>query len=171
MTEAPANGADRTVPRLLRDTMPLALDVAVEVAKANGVCIHPIEVRRMDTLTGKVEPFDLPCGTTQEGTEQNVLKDDGIHWQLDRDHYDALRDPLSYNRKILVVLLVPDLLQSWLEVREDGMLLRRAAYWVCLEGADPIETQSKTVILPRENVFNVEQLLEILQRVGDGGRP
>ncbi|MEV1200660.1 DUF4365 domain-containing protein [Microbispora rosea] len=104
-------------------------------------------------------------------TEQDVLKDDGVHWQLDRDHYDALRDPRAYNRKILVVLLVPHLLQSWLEMREDGMLLRKAAYWVCLEGAEPIKTQSKTVILPRVNVFNVEQLLEILQRVGDGGRP
>ncbi|MBG0826984.1 replication initiation protein [Planomonospora sp. ID67723] len=46
--------------------MPLALDVAVEVAKLNGVCIRPIELRRLDTHTGKSEPFDIPCGTTQE---------------------------------------------------------------------------------------------------------
>ncbi|MER5317721.1 replication initiator [Streptosporangium roseum] len=46
--------------------MPLALDVAVEVAKLNGVCIRPIELRRLDTHTGKTEPFDIPCGTTQE---------------------------------------------------------------------------------------------------------
>ncbi|MEU4720714.1 replication initiator [Nonomuraea dietziae] len=46
--------------------MPLVLDVAIEIAKSNGVCIRPIEVRRQDVLTGKIEPFDLPCGTTQE---------------------------------------------------------------------------------------------------------
>jgi hypothetical protein len=46
--------------------MPLALDVAIEVAKNNGVCIRPIELRRLDTETGKTEPFDVPCGSTQE---------------------------------------------------------------------------------------------------------
>ncbi|WP_431897221.1 replication initiator [Nonomuraea sp. bgisy101] len=60
------NGTDRTLPRLVRDTMPLVLDVAIEIAKSNGVCIRPIELRRQDIVTGQIEPFDLPCGTTQE---------------------------------------------------------------------------------------------------------
>ncbi|MGW0061845.1 replication initiator [Streptosporangium sandarakinum] len=46
--------------------MPLALDVAIEVAKLNGVCIRPIEMRRQDTVTGREETFDIPCGATQE---------------------------------------------------------------------------------------------------------
>ncbi|MEV8635596.1 replication initiator [Streptosporangium sp. NPDC051023] len=62
----PPNGADRTLPRTIRDTLPLALDVAIEVAKLNGVCIRPIELRRFDTHTGTNEPFDIPCGTTSE---------------------------------------------------------------------------------------------------------
>ncbi|MET8049750.1 replication initiator [Streptosporangium sp. NPDC005286] len=65
-TDTPPNGSDRTLPRLVRDTLPVALDVAIEVAKLNGVCIRPIEMRRLDTHTGTVEPFDIPCGTTQE---------------------------------------------------------------------------------------------------------
>lgn len=81
-------------------------------------------------------------------TEQEVLRDDGVHRVLERDHYDALRDPRTYNHKILVVLLVPHRLQDRLEVREEGMLLRRTAYRVCLEGAEPIETETKTVVLP-----------------------
>ncbi|MFD8531361.1 replication initiator [Streptosporangium canum] len=60
------DASDRTLPRLVRQTLPLALDVAVEVAKNNGVCIRPIELRRLDTHTGMTEPFDLPCGATQE---------------------------------------------------------------------------------------------------------
>ena len=64
--DTPPNGSDRTLPRLVRDTLPVALDVAIEVAKLNGVCIRPIEMRRLDTHTGTVEPFDIPCGTTQE---------------------------------------------------------------------------------------------------------
>ncbi|MBG0814658.1 replication initiator [Planomonospora sp. ID82291] len=60
------DASDRNLPRLVRGSLPLALDVAVEVAKLNGVCIRPIEMRRLDTLTGKSEPFDIPCGATQE---------------------------------------------------------------------------------------------------------
>ncbi len=60
------DGSDRTLPRLVRDTLPFALDVAIEVAKNNGVCIRPIELRRLDTHTGMTESFNIPCGATQE---------------------------------------------------------------------------------------------------------
>ncbi|GAA3421731.1 hypothetical protein GCM10018952_69380 [Streptosporangium vulgare] len=69
MTDTPTpspDGSDRTLPRLIRDTLPFALDVAVEVAKNNGVCIRPIELRRLDTHTGMTESFNIPCGATQE---------------------------------------------------------------------------------------------------------
>ncbi|MBB2909350.1 hypothetical protein FHS43_000596 [Streptosporangium becharense] len=73
MTDTPTSpsipspdGSDRTLPRLVRETLPLALDVAIEVAKLSGVCIRPIEMRRLDTHTGTVETFNIPCGTTQE---------------------------------------------------------------------------------------------------------
>jgi len=69
VTETPTpspDGSDRTLPRLVRDTLPLALDVAIEVAKLNGVCIRPLELRRLDTHTGMTESFNIPCGTTQE---------------------------------------------------------------------------------------------------------
>ncbi len=104
-------------------------------------------------------------------TEQDVLKDDGVHWQLSIDHYDWLRDPDTYNHKILVVLMVPTMLEEWVELSDAGMLLRKAAHWVCLEGAEPVNANFKTVLLPKANVFSVEQLLEMLQRVGDGGKP
>ncbi|MEV6865567.1 replication initiator [Streptosporangium subroseum] len=64
--DVPVDASDRTLPRLVRDTLPVALDVAIEVAKLNGVCIHPIEIKRLDTHTGMVEPFDVPCGATKE---------------------------------------------------------------------------------------------------------
>lgn len=104
-------------------------------------------------------------------TYQDVLKDDGVHWKLLKDHYDALRDEETYVHKILVVLVVPRDHQDWLVSDEQGMLLRKAAYWANLEGLPEITADSKTVVLPRENRFTVEQLLGILQRVGDGGTP
>ncbi|GII04238.1 helitron helicase-like domain-containing protein [Planobispora takensis] len=54
------------LPRAVRDRLPMALDVMIEVAKLNGVCIRPIEMRRLDTRTGRQQPFDVPCGNTKE---------------------------------------------------------------------------------------------------------
>lgn len=104
-------------------------------------------------------------------TSQDVLKDDGVHWSLDKSHYDKLRDTKTYNKKILVVLVVPEDILDWMHHSEKRLLLRQCAYWTYLGGAPEVSTATKTVLLPRENVFNVDQLLGILQRVGDGGTP
>jgi hypothetical protein len=104
-------------------------------------------------------------------TSQDVLKDDGVHWSLSADHYDRLRDTATYNHKILVVLVVPDNIHDWIREEPEYMLMRGKAHWLCLEGSAAVTTASTTVVLPSANVFNVEQLLGILQRVGDGGKP
>ncbi|WP_285778205.1 replication initiator [Microtetraspora sp. NBRC 13810] len=46
--------------------MPVALDVAEEIAKVNGVCLQPLEFKRIDTLTGQITLIDVPCGATLE---------------------------------------------------------------------------------------------------------
>jgi hypothetical protein len=104
-------------------------------------------------------------------TEQHVLRDDGVYWRLSREHYDDLRDPDRYNKVILVVLLVPPNVQEWLVMEPDHMVLHGAAYWTCIQDQPAIPGSSKTVVLPRTNAYNVDQLLRILQRIGDGGRP
>ncbi|MER7506701.1 replication initiator, partial [Nonomuraea pusilla] len=60
------NPQDRALPRAVRQAMPLAREVAVEVAKQYGVCIRPVPLRRLDTQTGRWELVDVPCGSTLE---------------------------------------------------------------------------------------------------------
>lgn len=115
--------------------------------------------------TSSVVDVQMKC------TEQDLLRDDGMHWSLSRDHYDRLRDPDTYHRKILVVMQVPRDPGDWLVSDDKGMLLRTAGYWACVEGAGPIDTGSTTVVLPTTQPFDVDQLLGILQRVGNGGAP
>nr|WP_241564324.1 replication initiator [Nonomuraea polychroma] len=55
---------DPALPRAVRQAMPMARDVLVEVAKLQGVCIRPIPLKRLDTHTGKWEIIDVPCGAT-----------------------------------------------------------------------------------------------------------
>ncbi len=60
------NPNDRSIPRAVRQSMPMALDVIEEVAKQHGVCIRPIPLKRTDTETGKTEIVNIPCGATME---------------------------------------------------------------------------------------------------------
>ncbi|MFC6085796.1 replication initiator [Sphaerisporangium aureirubrum] len=56
--------ADRTLPRAVRASMPMALDVIEEVARQHGVCIRPVPLKRTDITTGTVEYVNIPCGAT-----------------------------------------------------------------------------------------------------------
>src|SRR3954469_8363701 len=52
--------------RAERARMPVALDVAEDVAIAHGVCIRPVTMRVTDTHTGETSMVDVPCGATTE---------------------------------------------------------------------------------------------------------
>ncbi|MEV0581306.1 replication initiator [Nonomuraea sp. NPDC050310] len=57
---------DRKTPRAVRMAQPLAREVMEEVAKLHGVCIRPVPLKRLDTVTGQSEIIDVPCGSTLE---------------------------------------------------------------------------------------------------------
>ncbi|MDR8407806.1 helitron helicase-like domain-containing protein [Nonomuraea sp. 3-1Str] len=62
------------LPRAVRQAMPLAREVAVEVAKQYGVCIRPVPLKRLDIETGRWEIVDVPCGATLDAKCQPCAK-------------------------------------------------------------------------------------------------
>lgn len=74
--------------------------------------------------------------------------------------------------RILVVVLVPDDIESWLEQSEEKLTIRRCGYWASLRGMKEVgNTSSVTVRLPRSNLFTVDALASIMQGIGDGDWP
>jgi hypothetical protein len=59
---------ERRGTRAQRLSMPLARDVVKDVAVEHGACIRPVQLRRTDVTTGKVEPVLVPCGHTFAST-------------------------------------------------------------------------------------------------------
>jgi hypothetical protein len=99
-------------------------------------------------------------------TSQDVLRTDSLSWALKKSNYNALADKRRYNKAILVVMVVPERLDHWLLQSEDCLRLVRCAYWAPMTGLPLTDQETKSVKLSRSNVFNVEQLLGILQSVG-----
>src|SRR5436309_15381710 len=52
--------------RAQRAALPISADVARALAEQHGVCIRPLAMRRIDTITGRVDVVPVPCGSTRE---------------------------------------------------------------------------------------------------------
>lgn len=102
--------------------------------------------------------------------QQSLLREEFLSWTLERAHYDGLRHP-ACDPHILVVLLLPEREDEWLEHGPDRLILRRCAWWVCMTGMPEREGDSVTVRLPREQVFSPDQLRLMMTRVSRGGSP
>lgn len=83
-------------------------------------------------------------------------------FNLDRLTYDKLR-VLEDVPALLVVLDLPGNPSDWLTVSVDAVILRRAAYWLNLSGADPIETKSKNLHIPADNLFDDRAIINIME--------
>jgi hypothetical protein len=103
-------------------------------------------------------------------TASPQLNSQHLSYSLDKPKYDKLRSTKRLDDAILVVMLVPENLEAWIKQSHSTLELAHAAYWLNLRGMPDIGSAGSTTLhLPRTNLFNVEQLLGMLARIGDGG--
>jgi hypothetical protein len=97
------------------------------------------------------------------------LADDHIAFPLKLKNYDELRHDDVLVPRILIVVRVPDNLPEWIAHSEDNLALRRCGYWMSLKGKpQSVNETSVTVHVPRANLFTVDGLISLMQRVGEG---
>jgi hypothetical protein len=135
---------------------------------------RPLDLVGVDvTITGLVSPgsrrrtrldLQLKC------TSQDLLDNEGIRYPLEIKNYNELRNTnLDDDPLLLVVVLVPEKVEDWLQQTETELCLKRCAYWVSLRGQASSTNQSNvTVYLPRQNVFSVDALKTLMQRIAGG---
>jgi hypothetical protein len=51
--------------RAQRAALPISAEVAQVLAEQHGVCIRPLAMRRIDTITGRIDIVPVPCGSTR----------------------------------------------------------------------------------------------------------
>ena len=87
-------------------------------------------------------------------------------------NYNDLRDSTVPVPRILVVVLVPREVSEWLAHSEDELALRRCGYWVSLRGMPPSDNEhGQAVQVSRAQLFNVDSLQAIMNRIGQGALP
>ncbi len=80
----------------------------------------------------------------------------------DTKRYDKLRSQDSDIYKILIVLFLPKDPKDWLDCDEDELIMKHAAYWICLYGAEQSGNDSgQTIYIPRSHLLTPEELIRI----------
>ncbi|BDA66905.1 hypothetical protein RIVM261_029880 [Rivularia sp. IAM M-261] len=85
-----------------------------------------------------------------KSTSLDVLSLESIRYPLKIKNYNELRKEKTIVPRILVVVLIPELLQEWINQSETELCMRRCAYWISLRGqAETKNTDKVTVYIPR----------------------
>ncbi len=103
-----------------------------------------------------------------KSTTRDILRNNALHFPLPIKNYDELRADVLTPR-ILIVVLMPQDKHQWIKQTQDELCLRHCGYWLSLEDK-PIRsnTSSVTVPIPTTNVFNSDQLIDLMQKVERG---
>lgn len=92
-----------------------------------------------------------------------------ITYDLDRHTYEMLRNPAAKNLRLLVLLVLPSHEDAWLQVTEQELLLRHAAYWYIVKGEPATKNRrSVRLTIPRLQLFNPEALQQLAMRIQQG---
>jgi hypothetical protein len=112
--------------------------------------------------------FELQVKCTSRG---DLLRSDYLAWTMEAGPYRKLINPKRYLPAYLGVLVVPEDVDTWLKQDEDRLITRSRMYWRRATGLEDLSPGqgSKTVRIPRSNLFDVARLRDIMRTIGEGG--
>ncbi len=71
--------------------------------------------------------------------------------------------------RLLVLVVVPEDVEDWIECSPDRLVLRRNVYWLSLAKAGELNnSKSFTVSIPRSNLFTPQALRDFMRKVENG---
>lgn len=104
--------------------------------------------------------IQLKATVKDTGTHQEFLS----YFMQGTKRYDKLRTNDSEIYKILVILFLPNDADSWLSISPDELILKKAAYWVCLYGALTSSNSSgQTIYIPKANLLTPLSLKDLVE--------
>ncbi|MDC0713123.1 DUF4365 domain-containing protein [Stigmatella sp. ncwal1] len=125
-----------------------------------------ILARRLHVRRAPRVDIQVKCRTGIE------LRETDFSIQIPRKNFDDLSDPHVSTPRILVVVRVPSECEEWMvQNNEERAIMKHCGYWRALYDAPlPIEDQATvTVRLPRDKVFSVAGLTQIMRTIAAGG--
>ena len=102
-----------------------------------------------------------------KATSSPDWRPDGLHFRLKRKNYDDLRADRTL-KAILVVLELPAAPQEWLDCSADRLIIRRCARWEWLSGYPEIERESRVIVIPESQRFDLVAMSLLMDKIRRG---
>lgn len=143
-------------------------DCSVDWSTVDNDSVDGTLKRRTQTGIVRSPHLDIQLKSTYTDCIQNVH----VVYSLSIKNYDDLRTVNLLVPRILVVVVLPDDFSNWTNHNEQELALRKCGYWMSLRGEPATNNAtSKTVHLPRQQVFDVNGLDEIFNNLENGILP
>ena len=102
-----------------------------------------------------------------KATSSPLWRRDGLRFRLHCKNYNDMRKRRMVPI-ILAVLVLPKDPSEWLNWNEEEIAMRGSMWWKSLKGYPSIDTKSKTISLPENQMINLESLPELMDRARRG---
>ncbi|MDJ0619982.1 MAG: DUF4365 domain-containing protein [Calothrix sp. MO_192.B10] len=138
------------------------------------IASRPLDIGGIDIIISGIEREDTLFPPRLEvqvkSTSIDVISEDSIRYPLKLKNYNELRKEKTLVPKILIVVRIPDNQSEWLNQSENELCMRRCGYWLSLKGQpETTNTDSVTVYLPRQQIFTVLAVQNIMQQIETRG--
>lgn len=104
-----------------------------------------------------------------KATSQNVVKNGVIKFPLPRKNYDDLKNDRLIVPRYLIVLLVPDDPDDWIQHHSGHMSLHDTCYWMSIKDDPSVKNRSKvTIDIPLTQRLDTNVLLHLVALASEG---
>lgn len=158
-----------------QENISLAFTRLVTYSAGCAVKTHDTDYEGVDLTITSSADYARYCGVEFElqlkaTTQHRYLTETHMAWPMKMKPYRKLVKSKRYIRAYLGVLLLPEDAKTWVTVDESRLITEGRMYWEAAALFPPAPEDAgltKTVHLPRSNLFVGEQLLGIMKTIGD----
>lgn len=102
-------------------------------------------------------------------SQKDIIKNGSLHFPLKKKNYDDLRGDDVMCPRYLVVLVVPDDIDHWIESKNDSMILYHSCYWASIRSCPETKNEtSVTIQIPITQKLNCDSLSELMKLASRG---
>jgi len=178
LQSSPTKSALRGYPNRYTDMMEqLQLSYVRAIAASAGCIVSKPEIddgidltltHKVDIHQGdKVARLEVQLKATSDYDEESKY----VTATMRRDRWDYYRTPDCTINKIVVIMSMPKSQDEWTLAEHAGLSVRYCAYWVNLYRVEDSTAERPTVKAFKSNIFDDLALCEMMERIGQGGRP
>lgn len=109
--------------------------------------------------TGWLFHFQIKSTTTSE------IKGDFVSYAMEAKAYQKLVTWQGTTFCILILFRLPKSLEKWLRLDEEQLCLSHCCYWDIITTPPTVNSSSKTIKIPRTQIFNPDAVKKLLIKV------